>query len=198
MADDFGPEQVKEYAGLIHSGGHSLLRLINQILDLTRIAGGRFELRRARVDAGGALWNAKDTFAERADMKDIVIDAGACPAGFLIDADEGAFGQIVNNLIGNAVAYTPRGGRVTLSTARAGDRVSIVVADNGPGVAAADMARILQPFEQAGRGTTDHASGAGLGLTLAKALVELHGGTLAIASVEGRGFTATVEMPAAQ
>jgi two-component system cell cycle sensor histidine kinase PleC len=197
MAENFGPAQVKEYAGLIHIGGHNLLRLINQILDLTKIAGGRFELRPGRIDAGTALWATLGTFAAQAAAKNITLDADGCPIGLLVNADECALGQIVSNLVGNAVAYTPDGGRVTLSARRMAGRIAITVADNGPGVAEADMARILQPFEQAGRNTTNHANGAGLGLTLAKALAELQGGALAIASVEGQGFAATVELPAA-
>jgi signal transduction histidine kinase len=100
-------------------------------------------------------------------------------------------------LIDNAVSFTPDGGKVTLSATRAEGRIRLCVADNGPGVATADLARILEPFEQVGRATTDHTQGAGLGLTLAKAFAELHGGTLSVASKAGKGFTATVELPAA-
>jgi two-component system cell cycle sensor histidine kinase PleC len=197
FADGFGPEQVKEYAGLIHSGGHNLLRLINQILDLTKIAGGKFELARSRVDAGGAMWSAGEQWRERAAAKEITIDSEGCASGNVVDADEGALGQIINNLLSNAVAYTPRGGRVTLKTTCSDGFVTISVADNGPGVEKADLARILQPFEQARHGGADHSNGAGLGLTLTKTLVELHGGRLEIAS-SGEGFTATVHLPLAE
>jgi two-component system cell cycle sensor histidine kinase PleC len=197
MADRFGPEQVKEYAAMIHQGGHNLLRLINQILDLTKISGGRYELRRGSVDAGSVLWLAKGQFEGRALSKKIAIDADDCPIGLLIDADETAFATIVHQLIDNAVNFTHEGGEVRLSVMRAGERMRICVADNGPGVAAADLPRIVQPFEQGGRGTTDHTAGAGLGLTLAKAFTELHGGVFKIESTQGHGFTATLELPAA-
>jgi two-component system cell cycle sensor histidine kinase PleC len=95
------------------------------------------------------------------------------------------------------VTFTQEGGAVTVSAARAEAFVRIAVADNGPGVAAEDLARILEPFEQARRSVHDHAQGAGLGLPLARSLAELHGGSLAIASNPGAGFTATVELPIA-
>lgn len=197
MAERFGPDQVKEYAALIHAGGHNLLRLINQILDLTKIAGAKFEPQLARMDISGALWIAKDEFAERAAAKNITIDADACPVGLVAEVDENAFGQMMTQLLDNAVSFTQDGGTVSLSAARESGRIQLRIADNGPGVAAADLARILEPFEQVGRTTSDHTHGAGLGLTLAKAFAELHGGTLSIASAPGKGFTATVELPAA-
>ena len=195
MADRVGPEQVKEYAGLIHQGGKNLLRLINQILDLTKISAGRYELRRTRVDAGSLLWLAKDAFEARAQKKSIVIDADGCPVGLFVDADENALTAMTNQLIDNAVNFTQQGGLVRLSVCKDGAAIKIRVCDNGPGVAAGDLERILRPFEQGGRGTTDHPDGAGLGLTLVKAFCDLHGGALKIESAAG--FTATIELPAA-
>jgi signal transduction histidine kinase len=194
MAERFGPDQVREYAGLIHAGGHNLLKLINHILDLTKLVAGKFETRPVRIDAGGALWIAKDAYEERAAAKKIVVDADACPVGLVVEADESAFNQMVTQLLDNAVAFTPEGGRITLSV-RAEDGVVLLrVADSGPGVAAEDLARILEPFEQGGRTTTDHAHGAGLGLTLVKAFAELHGGRLTIESAPGKGFAAQIAL----
>ena len=195
MADRVDPGQIKEYAGLIHQGGNNLLRLINQILDLTKISAGRYELRRSRVDAGSLLWLAKDAFEARAQKKSILIDADGCPVGLLVDADEAALTAMTHQLIDNAVSFTPQGGLVRLSVSKDSDTVKICVCDNGPGVPAADLERILLPFEQGGRGTTDHSDGAGLGLTLVKAFSELHGGVLRIES--DVGFRATIELPAA-
>ncbi len=194
-AERFGPEQVREYAGLIHAGGRNLLRLINQILDLTKIAGGKFELQRKRLDASGAMWLAREAFAEQAQAKGVTVDAQRCPTGLLVDADEAAFEQMLHQLVDNAVAFTQAGGTVTLTAERVNRRVRLKVADNGPGVAADDLQRILEPFEQAGRGTDNHTGGGGLGLTLVKAFAELHGGCLRISSQEGRGFEATIELP---
>ena len=197
LGERASPEQVTEYAGLIHQGGNNLLRLINQILDLTKISAGRYELRRASLDAGSLLWLAKDAFDGRAAEKNITIDADACPLGLRVDADEGAFTAMTHHLIENAINFTQQGGAIRLSAVQAGGKIRVCVSDNGPGVAQSDLERILQPFEQGGRGTTDHPAGAGLGLTLVMAFCELHGGTLRVASVAGQGFTATIELPAA-
>jgi len=198
MAGNLNPEQVAEYAGLIHQGGNNLLKLIMQILDLTKIAAGRYELQRTGVDAGGMLWTAKGDFAARAEAKGLTIDADACPIGLLVQADETALRAMCGQLVENAVHFTPAGGCVTLSAIAKDKRVQLTVRDNGAGVAPEDLARILQPFEQSARNRTmEHSYGAGLGLTLVKELAELHGGSLAIASAPGEGFTATIELPAA-
>lgn len=197
MAERFSPEQVKEYATLIHAGGQNLLKLINQILDLTKLAAGKFEPQPVRMDVSGALWVAKDQFADRAAAKGVEIDAEGCPMGLAADIDEAAFGQMLTQLMTNALTFTPAGGRVTLSAWARDGRVSLCVADNGPGVPPEDLARILQPFEQGGRSTTDHEHGAGLGLTLTKAFAEVHGGALKLASEPGKGFTAVIELPEA-
>jgi two-component system cell cycle sensor histidine kinase PleC len=198
MADRVGPEQVKEYAGLIHQGGKNLLRLINHILDLTKISAGRYELRRTNVDAGSLLWLAKNEFETQAQKKNIAIDADCCPVGLFVHADENALAAMTRHLIENAVTFTQEGGVVRLSVSKDRNAVKIRVCDNGPGVPANDLERILQPFEQGGRGTTDHPAGAGLGLTLVKAFCELHGGALKIESAAGQGFTAAIELPVAE
>ena len=113
----------------------------------------------------------------------------------MVDADETALTSILFQLVDNAVSFTQGGGHVRLSAEAKDGCVVLRVADNGPGVG--DIARILLPFEQGGRGTTDHTGGAGLGLTLVKAFTEAHDGTFAIESAPGQGFTATVTLPAA-
>jgi two-component system cell cycle sensor histidine kinase PleC len=194
VPEQFSKEQVTEYAGLIHGAGKNLLKLINQILDLTKLAARRFPLNPATVSVGGAIWMALDTVRTKAEQKSISLDV-VCEPELIITADENALGNMIAQLVDNAVNFTHPGGDVRVSAAREGARVRIAVADNGPGVAPEDMQRILEPFEQAARGTHDHTQGAGLGLPLAKALAELHGGSLSIASTVGDGFTATVELP---
>ncbi len=195
--DTLAPEKVLEYAELIHAGGHNLLRLLNQILDLTRIAGGRYDLRRERLDARQIVRDVQDNFAERARAKSIAFVDGGCAPGVMVDADEGALRAMLGQLTDNAINFTQSGGAVEFMVNRSGPRVRFVVSDNGPGVTPQDLERILEPFEQVGRGTSDHQGGAGLGLTLAKALAELHGGSLVVESVAGQGFTAMLELPSA-
>lgn len=193
----FSPEQITEYAGLIHSAGGNLLKLINQILDLTKIAANRFPLRRRALPAGGSIWLAMDAHSARAAQKGITIEIADGESDLLVDADENALANILGQLIENAVNFTQDGGCIRVSAVRESDSVRFVVADNGPGVSAEDLLRIQRPFEQAGRSMTDHTNGAGLGLPLAQGLAELHGGKLVVASILGEGFTATLDLPAA-
>ena len=177
LADNLGPDQVREYAGLIHQGGTNLFKMLNQIMDLTKISADRYDLQILGIDAGGMLWLARENFVARAAAKDIVINADACPIGLMARADESVLTGMLNALIDNAVTFTQKGGCIELSAIRDGATVRLSISDNGPGVAAADLGRILQPFEHAGR-VANHAKGAGLGLTLVKAFAELHGGRL--------------------
>lgn len=198
LADQAGPEQIREYAGLINLGGKNLLRLLNQILDLTRISAGRYELNRQPLDAGLALWAAKDRFDGTAAERDIAIDCSDALPGVMADADESALTAILGHLVENAVSFTQKGGAVRLSVEAGNDTLRLIVSDNGPGIATEELARILEPFEQGGRSTHDHPAGGGLGLTLAKAYCELHGGTLTLQSAKGAGFTAIAELPRAE
>ena len=194
LSDTLSPAQVREYAGLIHQGGLNLFKIVNQIMDLTKISAGRYDLRKISVDAENLLWMARESFLARAEAKDIAIEIADCPGGILVEADETVFCGMVNALIDNAVTFTHRGGRVTLSAKQRGNMVAVTVADDGPGVAEEDLKRILEPFEHAGR-AQDHASGAGLGLTLVNTFAELHGGALELESAPGKGFRATLLMP---
>jgi two-component system cell cycle sensor histidine kinase PleC len=195
LADSASPEQIREYAGLIHMGGNNLLRMLNQIMDLTKISAGRYELNLLPLDAALSLWPLKDRFETSATEKGVELVIEDCPHNLSVMVDESAYNTMLGNLIENGVAYTPQGGAVRLSAERVGEWICLSVADNGPGVPAEDLARILEPFEQGGRGTTDHPAGAGLGLTLVKAIAELHGGSLALKSGQGKGFTAIVTLP---
>lgn len=187
--------QIREYAGLIHQGGSNLLKIINNIMDLTKISAGRFDLQRRAVDAGGMMWLARDGFGPRAAARGLSIDADQCPVGLMVQADENALTSMVHNLIDNAVTFTT-GSRITLSVTTNASAIAISVADDGQGVAPEDLARIQEPFEHAGKNEAAHHSmGAGLGLTVVKALAELHGGRLELQSAPGQGFAARIILP---
>jgi cell cycle sensor histidine kinase DivJ len=188
---------------MVHQGGQNLLKIINQIMDLTKISAGRYQLHRGPVDAGGLMWQMREAFLSRATGRGIEIDADRCPIGLMADADETALTGMVHSLLDNAVTFTT-GNRITLTGNRVSlpacpdqDCVILIVEDNGAGVAPEDLARIQEPFEHAGRSDgADHAKGAGLGLTLVKAFAELHGGHLELYSAPGQGFAARLTMPA--
>lgn len=193
----FGPEQIAEYAGLIHTAGGNLLRLLNQIMDLTKIAAGRYPLNRTPVALSAMLHDVRALFSNMAAAKALSFEGPYCDPDIRADADEGALMMMLSHLLENAVNYTQCGGSISLAVTREDMFVHINVIDNGPGVAQEDLLRILEPFEQLGRGPADNKSGTGLGLPLVKALAELHGGGFAVASTLGEGFTATIELPAA-
>jgi cell cycle sensor histidine kinase DivJ len=170
--------------------------MLNQIMDLTKISAGRYDLKKLPLDAGGLLWLARENYLAKATAKDLTINADACPVGLMAMADESVLTAMLNALIDNAVTFTQKSGRVELAATVQDGIVRLSVGDNGPGVAAADLNRILQPFEHAGK-VADHAKGAGLGLTVVKAFAELHGGRFEVESVPGEGFKAVITLPAA-
>jgi signal transduction histidine kinase len=144
------------------------------------------------------LWLTRETFEAKAAARGITINADQCPIGVMAAADEGVFGAMMQSLVDNAVTFIQPGGQVTLSVAQNETGIVITVADNGQGVSAEDLQRILEPFEHAGHAeAAQHSKGAGLGLTVVKAFAELHGGKLELASTMGEGFTATVTLPPA-
>jgi two-component system, cell cycle sensor histidine kinase PleC len=196
MAERMSPAQIREYAGLVHQGGQNLHKIINQIMDLTKISAGRYQLHRGPVDAGGLMWQTREAVLSRANARGIQIDADRCPVGLLADADEAVLTGMIQSLLDNAVTFTT-GRHIVLSVKRGGGNVTLTVEDDGAGVAPEDLARIQEPFEHAGRSDgADHAKGAGLGLTLVKAFAELHGGVLALDSRPGQGFSASITVPA--
>jgi PAS domain S-box-containing protein len=195
--DRFKPDQIAEYAGLIHQAGSNLFRLINQILDLTKIAAGRYPLSLRALPAGSALWVASDVMSALASDKQITVTIADCESDLMISADENGLATMIGHLVENAVGFTQPGGKVDLSVTRDGGVAVFVIADNGPGVAAENLQRIQEPFEQIGRSTSDHVKGGGLGLPLVRGLAELHGGRFSIESVHGESFTARLELPLA-
>jgi signal transduction histidine kinase len=195
-AGQFSSEQVVEYAGLIHGAGGNLLNMLNQILDLTKIAAGRYALDRGPVPVRMLFDSARDLTCEMAEDKSLTIDQSDCGT-LAVYGDESALNAMVDELLRNAVKFTQNGGTIRLTAEMRDERVLIVIADDGPGVSHHDIARIVEPFEQACRDTTAYAGGSGLGLPLVKALAELHDGQLILESRHGDGFTATLDLPAA-
>ncbi|MES2992731.1 MAG: ATP-binding protein, partial [Pseudomonadota bacterium] len=197
MFGDVNPKQL-EYLKDIHGSGHHLLTLINDILDLSKIEAGRMELELSSLNLPALLDNTTTLVRERALRQGLTlgldIDAG------LNDwvADARKLKQIVINLLSNAVKFTPAGGRVTLR-ARPLDRgVEIAVVDTGVGIAPDQQALVFEEFRQAGGDYLRKTEGTGLGLSLAKRFVELHGGTIRVESAPGAGSTFAFILPERQ
>lgn len=191
----FGPlgPRYKEYSELIHESGTLLLDLINDILDMSKIEAGKFELALEAFDAGDAVEASTRLLKAKAEQNGLALTVhsdGPAP----IRADKRAIKQILINLIANAIKFTPRGGTVDVSSVDAGDHVLLTVSDTGVGIPADDLPRLGRPFEQATQDASLAKAGTGLGLALVRSLAQLHGGDLQIESVVGRGTTVTVTL----
>jgi signal transduction histidine kinase len=188
-------EKQAEYLQDILSSGRHLLSLINDILDLSKVEAGRLELELGRFDLPTALENALTLVRERAIRHGITltqtVDAGV---GDIL-ADERKVKQILLNLLSNAVKFTPEGGGVGLTATVADGAITIAVSDTGIGIAPEDQAAIFEEFRQVGRDDARTQEGTGLGLTLAKKFVELHGGRVWVQSKLGHGSTFTLTLP---
>jgi signal transduction histidine kinase len=188
-------EKQAEYLQDILASGRHLLSLINDILDLAKVEAGRLELDLARFHLPSALDNALTLVRERATRHGITLTQQVDPGVGDIVADERKVKQILLNLLSNAVKFTPSGGRVTLTAAVADGAVIIAVRDTGVGIASEDQAAIFEEFRQVGRDNTRKHEGTGLGLTLAKKFVELHGGRIWVESQVGQGSTFRFILP---
>ncbi|HUQ41861.1 MAG TPA: GAF domain-containing protein, partial [Candidatus Limnocylindrales bacterium] len=189
-------EKQKEYLEDILSSGKHLLSLINDILDLSKIEAGRMELDLARFSLKAALDSGLVIVRERAARHGISLATHAPDDLPLIEADERKVKQILYNLLSNAVKFTPDGGRVTVSIAREDGSLRVAVADTGIGIAADDRGRVFEEFQQVGRERS--REGTGLGLTLTKRFVELHGGRIWFESTPGTGSTFSFTLPIAR
>ena len=194
MFGDVNAKQL-EYLQDIHSSGHHLLTLINDILDLSKIEAGRMELDLSRVNLPMLLDNTTTLVRERALRQGLTLTLEIDDAVGDWVVDQRKLKQVVINLLSNAVKFTPSGGRVTLR-ARSLDRaVEIAVCDTGVGIAADQQALVFEEFRQAGGDYLRKTEGTGLGLALAKRFVELHGGTMRLDSVVGQGSTFAFILP---
>jgi signal transduction histidine kinase len=196
MFGDLNDKQA-EYVGDIQASGRHLLALINDILDLSKVEAGRMELEPSAFDLPEILASALALVRGRADAHGLALDLTVGPGVGTITADERKVRQILLNLLSNAVKFTPDGGRVALAaTARAGT-VEITVSDTGVGIAPEDLGAVFEEFRQVGTDRARKQEGTGLGLALARRLVELHGGTIGVTSTPGQGTTFTVTLPVA-
>ncbi|MEO6486722.1 MAG: ATP-binding protein, partial [Thermoanaerobaculia bacterium] len=171
-------------------------RLIDDVLDVSRITAGKMTFNPAPVEVGPVLRAAMTTVHPAAAAKGIEILASAPPLLPRVLGDEGRLQQVIWNLLANAVKFTPRGGTIMLRLAHAGSVLRLTVQDNGKGIDPEYLPHVFEPFSQEDATTTRSHEGIGLGLSIVRSLVELHGGRIRAASDgDGRGATFTVELP---
>ena len=199
----FGPlnDRQKEYTEDIHSAGARLHGLVDDILDLATIEAGYLELAPDSVDVRAMLDSLYGITLDwaRKQKLDVYLD---CPKNVgKLEADERRIKQVLLNLIRNAIAHTPEGGHITLKARRRAQDVQISVIDTGEGIDAQEQSRVFTPFERShngnggGEDSARQNGGAGLGLTLVRNIVEMHGGTVELASTPGEGTRVTATLP---
>jgi len=187
------PEEVARLAGIMLSETQRLARIVDDLLDLTRIEQGTaLQVRPVPVALGPALTAAVEVFRRGVGKHRLVVTGAE---ELWVQADPDALDRIVRNLTANAIKYSPPGSPVTLSAQRLDAGVQVTIADEGPGIAPEALARIFEPYYRAD--ATRSAPGLGLGLTVVKALVEAQGGTIGVESAPGRGTRATFSLPPA-
>jgi signal transduction histidine kinase len=189
--------RYRDYARDIHSSGAHLLRLINDVLDLSKVEAGRVDLHEEMVDLVKLTEDCRRLVADSVKAGRLELSIELAPHLPLIRGDELRLKQILLNLLSNAVKFTAAGGRIALTAATTVEGgVAVSVADTGIGMAPEEIPVALEPFRQLDGAFNRRFEGTGLGLPLARRLAELHAATLSLSSVKGRGTIATLTLPA--
>jgi PAS domain S-box-containing protein len=191
-----GSQKYLRYADDIRDSGEHLLGIVNSILDMSKIEAGIFELNVGPCDVGELIEAAVRMIEERARQSGITLERDVAPGLPAALVDERVFKQVLLNLLSNAVKFTAAGGKVCVTAdvlAQGGLRIRVV--DDGIGIPQADLETVFDRFSQVENSYTRKYGGTGLGLHLTKKLVELHGGTISLASDVGLGTTVTVTLP---
>ena len=186
-------EKQREYTGYITSSGASLLAIVNDILDLTTIDAGIMELELGEVDTAATIRAAVESLRERVDEARVRIDTHVASDASHFVADEKRVRRILYNLLANAVGFSHRDGLVTVSAKRANDMIEFAVSDQGPGIPSDFIGNVFDRFASMPRETA--RGGVGLGLSIVRSFVLLHGGTVEIESEENVGSTVKVRLP---
>lgn len=194
-----GNDKYAGYIGDINQSGEHLLSLINDILDVSKIESGKFELHEEQVEISHIVRSCLRMIRERAEAARISISYAVDPDLVHLWVDERAIKQILLNLLSNSVKFTPARGKVQLTITKIDKGgVCLSVSDTGIGIAPEDLSKVFEPFGQAGDAANRGVEGTGLGLPLVKALTELLGGSLSLESIPGEGTTVNVLLPREQ
>ncbi|MBI3301532.1 MAG: sensor histidine kinase [Deltaproteobacteria bacterium] len=192
-------ERQSHYLNRMRTNTQHLAGLINDLLDLSKIEAGKIEFKPTRVSLGGLVHEVVETLRPIAAEKPLTLQAMAPEPSVLVWADRDKVTQVLMNLIGNAIKFTPAQGRVTVSTTRDGKGwAQVSVNDTGPGIPAEETQKIFEKFYQVAEAGKPKPKGTGLGLSISKALVELHGGKIRVESELNRGSTFSFTLPASR
>jgi signal transduction histidine kinase/HAMP domain-containing protein len=205
LTEELGPalsDQQRDFLETVARNGRHLLELINELLDLQRIAAGRMELKPEAVDLEALLNEATGSVHAQVQKHrhTLVVTPLPPPAGLRVRADRGRVRQVLLNLLSNAIKFTPDGGRITVAAGpvNGGSEIRIAVTDTGIGIATEDQPKLFQEFSQLDASASRKYEGTGLGLALSRRLIELHGGAIGVESEMGKGSTFWFTLPQAR
>jgi PAS domain S-box-containing protein len=197
MDDDEPPltDQQRQYLSTVERNAQRLLRLVGDLLFTAQVDAGRFTLQPEDVDLAGVVRAAEETARVTAATRGVAVRVDVPDEGLVVRGDALRLGQACDNLVSNAVKFTPSGGQVTLGLRAIGDRAVLSVTDTGVGIPTGEQGRLFTSFFRASTARRNAVPGVGLGLTITKAITTAHGGTLDVTSAEGRGTTFTLSLP---
>jgi PAS domain S-box-containing protein len=195
LQDDPDIETRRRFLEVIHSNAHRLQRLVDDLLDLSRIESGRWQARLATVDVTGVAGETWEAFAERARARDVSFEIEAPAASFDAQVDPDALQQVFTNLYDNSLRHSQPGGRIVCRIREQPDGWSVAVEDSGSGIGQEHLPRIFERFYRVDAARSRAQGGTGLGLSIVKHLVEAHGGRVSAESQLGRGTTITCWFP---
>ena len=187
--------RYRDYATSIGESGHHLLSLISDLLDISKIEAGRFDLDEQLIDPESLLTECMTAVSPLSAAKEHELSRVGTLEQVGLWADRRAVKQIVMNLLSNAIKFTPAGGHIVLDCAVSGSDLTMAVLDNGVGIPSEDRERVFEPFSQSGNAMTRTEGGTGIGLPLSRALAEIHGGTLSLEDRETGGTRAALFLP---
>jgi cell cycle sensor histidine kinase DivJ len=190
-----GEARYRDYARLIQESGEHLLHMVNDILDMSKIEAGKFKIVKEPFNVAALVKSCCDIMRHTAEQRSLSLIVDVEPGIPELPADKRACKQMLLNVISNAIKFTDPGGWVRVSAKVVGRNVALAVADNGIGIAEADLPKLGNPFVQANNSYDRSYDGAGLGLSVVKGLAKLHDGKLELTSMLGSGTTATILLP---
>ena len=195
LRDDPLSDDQRGYIAVAERNVHRLLRLVNDLLFTSQVEGGGFRLEASEVDLREVVTESVQSAAPAAAHDGVRVVAEIPSHGIRVDGDVERLGQACDNLISNALKFTPRGGTVTVTLAAGDSEATLAVSDTGIGVATQEIGQLFGPFFRASSAVQNAIPGVGLGLTVTRAIVAAHHGSISVSSVEGVGTTFTVHLP---
>lgn len=184
--------ELRSCIDLIKRNAQTSLRLIGDILDMERVVEGKLQLQSGSQDLTLLLEEAIESFSALAAAKRITFNVAPCPSPISANCDRDRIAQVLSNLIGNALKFTPENGKISFEISREGTNTLVTVSDNGPGIDEAEQLRIFDQYTQL---KNKDRRGLGLGLFISKMLIEAHGGKLWVTSKPGHGSTFSFSLP---